>query len=97
MQLLALSVVKLNLDARGWRASDILEEEATYGLHDGLLYWAGSENWRPEERDGSEAFWFSCGRLFWRPVEDGLGRRLRLGNIDTYDAELESIIDPEEW
>ena len=91
VHLLALNLKRLNLGDVGGLRSDVLDE-ATYLFRDGLIYWASIADWSPEVSGSDEALWFACERLFWRPIEDGLGRRLRLGNLSDYDPELEELI-----
>jgi hypothetical protein len=93
IQLLGLRVNRLNLGKVDLLRSDVIDG-ASYIFKDNLIYWASEPNWALDRDRGGDDFWFACERLFWRPDADGLGRRLRLGNLDEYDPGLEALIDP---
>jgi hypothetical protein len=93
IQFLGLKLRRLNLGGLDWFRSDTIKE-ASYLFRDNLIYWASEADWNSDEPRSADVFWFACERLFWRPITDGLGRRLRLANLDEYDPGLEALINP---
>lgn len=91
--MLAINIQKIHLGTNGWQPRDVIFE-ASFRIQDGLISWIAESDWDFQAGGQTSEFFFSCLRLYWRPVEGGLGRRVRLGNQHDYDPELEALINP---
>lgn len=93
IEMLALNPAQLNISRPGWSPYDTIEE-AAYFFQEGKIFWSSDKSWTPDDGNLLEScFWYSCERLFWRDIDDGLGPCLHLKNQEEYDPELESILD----